>query len=82
MSANDITGTSSYRIANGDIEVGTTIVFRKVDFGGLVLKNVKASVIENKNAPLLFGQSALSKYGKITIDNQKKVITITSKTSN
>jgi clan AA aspartic protease (TIGR02281 family) len=79
LSKNDITGTSSYMIANGDIEIGTTIVFRKVDFGGLILKNVKASVIENKNAPLLFGQSALSKYGKITIDNDKKIITITTK---
>jgi clan AA aspartic protease (TIGR02281 family) len=82
LSTNDITGTSNYRIANGDIEVGTTIVFRKVDFAGLVLYNVKASVIENKNAPLLFGQSALGKYGKITIDNQKKVISITSRSSN
>jgi aspartyl protease family protein len=69
-------------IANGDIEVGTTIIFRKVDFGGLVLKNVKATVIENKNAPLLFGQSALSKYGKITIDNEKKIITISVKSGN
>lgn len=82
LSKNDITGTSSYMIANGDIEIGTTIVFRKVDFGGLILKNVKATVIENKNAPLLFGQSALSKYGKITIDNEKKIITITSKVGN
>jgi clan AA aspartic protease (TIGR02281 family) len=82
LSKNDITGTSSYMIANGDIEIGTTIVFRKVDFGGLILKNVKATVIENKNAPLLFGQSALSKYGKITIDNEKKIITITTKTGN
>jgi len=79
LTKNDITGTSSYMIANGDIEIGTTIVFRKVEFGGLILKNVKASVIENKNAPLLFGQSALGKYGKITIDNEKKVITITTK---
>jgi clan AA aspartic protease (TIGR02281 family) len=81
LSKSDITGTSSYMIANGDIEIGTTIVFKKVDFGGLILKNVKASVIENKNAPLLFGQSALSKYGKITIDNDKKVITITTKST-
>jgi clan AA aspartic protease (TIGR02281 family) len=79
LNKNDIIGSSSYMIANGDIEIGTTIVFRKVDFGGLILKNVKASVIENKNAPLLFGQSALSKYGKIIIDNENKIITITAK---
>lgn len=82
LSNKDINGTSSYMIANGDIAIGTTIVFRKVEFGGLILKNVKATVIENKNAPLLFGQSALSKYGKITIDNEKKIITITTKSTN
>jgi clan AA aspartic protease (TIGR02281 family) len=82
LNKNDITGTSSYMIANGDIAIGTTIIFRKVDFGGLILKNVKATVIENENAPLLFGQSALSKYGKITIDNEKKIITITTKLGN
>jgi len=82
LSKNDITGTSSYVIANGDIEIGTTVIFRKVDFGGLILKNVKATVIENKNAPLLFGQSALSKYGKITIDNENKIIKITTRSTN
>jgi clan AA aspartic protease (TIGR02281 family) len=81
LTYNDITGTQKYMDANGDIEVGTTLIFKNVDFGGLVLKNVKASVVNNKNAPLLFGQSALSKYGKITIDNEKKLITITRKTS-
>ena len=81
LSKNDIIGTSSYMVANGDIDVGTTITFKKLDFGGLILKNVKATVIENKNAPLLFGQSALSKYGKITIDNEAKMITITTKTA-
>jgi clan AA aspartic protease (TIGR02281 family) len=82
LSKNDIVGNSSYMIANGDIEIGTTIIFRIVDFGGLILKNVRASVIDNKNAPLLFGQSALSKYGKITIDNEKKIISITAKSAN
>ena len=81
LNYNDITGTQKYMDANGDIEIGTTLVFKNVDFGGLVLKNVKASVVNNKNAPLLFGQSALSKYGKITIDNEKKLITITKKTT-
>jgi clan AA aspartic protease (TIGR02281 family) len=76
LTENDIVGSSSYMDANGDIEIGTTIILREVDFGGLILKNVRATVVHNKNAPLLFGQSALSKYGKITIDNAKKTITI------
>jgi aspartyl protease family protein len=81
LNFSDITGTQKYMDANGDIEVGTTLIFKSVEFGGLILKNVKASVVNNKSAPLLFGQSALSKYGKITIDNEKKLITITKKTT-
>ena len=81
LNSNDIIGTNSYMDANGNIENGTTIIFRKLDFGGLILKNVTASVVHNNKAPLLFGQSALGKYGKILIDNDKKLITITSKST-
>lgn len=76
LSEADIRGKESYMDANGDITVGTKIMLKKVEIGGLVLKNVSASVVNNKNAPLLFGQSALSKYGKIIIDNKKSEITI------
>jgi clan AA aspartic protease (TIGR02281 family) len=77
LNENDIIGSNSYMDANGDVEIGTTIILRNVEIGGFNLKNVRASVVHKKNAPLLFGQSALSKYGKITIDNTKKTITIT-----
>lgn len=76
LKESDILGSQKYMDANGDIEEGTKIIFRKVDFNGLILKNITASVVPNKNAPLLFGQSALSKYGKIVIDNENKIITI------
>ncbi len=77
LDADDVLGSQKFRDANGDIESGTKIIFRKVDIGGIVLKNVNATVVNNKNAPLLFGQSALSKYGKIEIDNDNKLISIT-----
>lgn len=72
----DIKGKESFMDANGDISVGTKIILKKVEIGGLLLKNVSATVVNNKIAPLLFGQSALSKYGKIIIDNKKSEITI------
>ena len=34
----------------------------------LELNNIDASVVHNQNAPLLFGQSTLGKFVKITID--------------
>ena len=58
LDKSDFIGSQKYIDANGDISVGATILFRTVDFGGLILKNIKASVVNNKNAPLLFGQSA------------------------
>jgi clan AA aspartic protease (TIGR02281 family) len=76
LKAEDFGGKERYVDANGNIEVGTKITFRTVNFGGIILKNVAASVVHNKNAPLLFGQSALSKYGKIIIDNKKNILTL------
>lgn len=76
LKSGDFAGSQNYMDANGDITTGTNIILRKVDFGGVILKNIKASVINNNKAPLLFGQSALSKYGKIEIDNKKNTLTI------
>ncbi|MFA5543807.1 MAG: tetratricopeptide repeat protein [Bacilli bacterium] len=76
LNSNDIMGKQSYMDANGNISIGTKIRLRQVDFGGLILENITASVVHNDKAPLLFGQSALGKYGKIIIDNQKNTITI------
>lgn len=61
----DITGTEYYSIANGDIAEGTTILLKEVDIEGLKLHNVKASIVHNLDAPLLLGQSALRKLGRI-----------------
>lgn len=41
--------------ANGDITEGTVINLRKVNFGGLELTNIKASVVKNQTVPLLLG---------------------------
>lgn len=76
LSPSDITGKQHYITADGNISEGTTILLRSVTFGGVTLTNVKASVVASQNAPLLLGQSVLSRLGHIEIDNQKKVIRI------
>ena len=40
------------------------------------LDNVRASVVRNQVAPLLLGQTVLSRIGNIEIDNQRKVIKV------
>lgn len=77
LSKDDIIGDSYYGDASGNINVGTIINLKKVNFGGLELTNVKASVVKNQKAPLLLGQSVLGRLGKIEIDNAKHVLRIT-----
>jgi aspartyl protease family protein len=67
----DFLGTAQYQIADGSIQEGTVIVLREVEVGNKKLKNIKASIVHNIEAPLLLGQSALSKFGKISIDYNK-----------
>lgn len=71
----DIKGTANFSDANGDISEGTIIVLSTVKIGDRLLNNIEASVVHTLNAPLLFGQSALSKFGKISIDNNRGEIT-------
>lgn len=66
-------------MANGEISAGTVINLRNVNFGGLDLENVRASVVHNQTAPLLLGQSVLNRLGNIEIDNEKGVLKITYK---
>jgi clan AA aspartic protease (TIGR02281 family) len=72
----DIIGTQYYSIANGDIAEGTTIRIKKLEFGGVTLYNVDASIVHELQAPLLLGQSAISRLGKIQIDPNNSTLTI------
>ncbi len=76
LKESDITGTQNYSIANGDIVEGTTIIIRKLEFEGVELHNIKASISHEMKAPLLLGQSALSQLGTIQIDYKNDILTI------
>lgn len=76
LSDRDVIGSAKYSDAIGNVSEGTVINLRKVQFGDVDLDNVKASVVRNQKAPLLLGQSVLSRIGKIEIDNQQKVIRV------
>ena len=71
----DFVGKQQYQIANGDVEEGTIVKLKTVEIGSLTLKDVQASIINNEKAPLLLGQSALNRFGKISIDYTKSEIT-------
>lgn len=73
----DFIGSGRFVDANGNISEGTIVNLRNVDFGGLKLSNVRASVVSNQKAPLLLGQSVLGRLGSIEIDNPGKKLIIT-----
>lgn len=79
LSDKDVMGKQRYQTADGNISIGTVINISQINFGGLELNNVRASVVKSQNAPLLLGQSILQRLGKIEIDNERRVLIITTK---
>ncbi|HHT9079533.1 TPA: retropepsin-like aspartic protease family protein, partial [Flavobacterium psychrophilum] len=80
LKKDDIGESVYYSIANGDVAKGTKINIREVEFGGLKLYNISASIVHETSAPLLLGQSVIEKLGKIQIDGSE--LTIINKGNN
>ena len=76
LSEKDVKGKRYYQIADGQISEGTVITLREVKIGDAVLHNVDASVVKSQRAPLLLGQSAMERFGTITIDNANNKLII------
>ena len=74
LSDSDVGGSSAAMLADGSIVDFTEIILRRLEIGGKVLTNVKASVINSLEAPLLLGQSALQKLGGYSIDGDYLII--------
>lgn len=79
MTSQDVEGRQNYMTADGNVIAGTVVNLRNVNFGGVELNNIQASVVKNQRAPLLLGQSVLKRLGKIEIDNEKRILKITYK---
>ena len=76
LTEDDIVGTSYYQVANGGISSGTVIRLQSVQIGDRILPDVRATVVDNMEAPLLLGQSALDRFASISIDYANNVINI------
>lgn len=74
ISEEDILGTSKSQTADGSIHNNVVINIKDIEISGLHLKNVQAVVISGQNAPLLLGQSAIQKLGRITLNGNKLII--------
>ncbi len=76
LNHDDIIGKQNYIDATGKISVGTIINIKKIDFSGLTLYNIKASIVDELSAPLLLGQSAMTKLGRFIFDPINGKLTI------
>lgn len=72
----DLKGTAEFTDATGSISEGRIINLKEVVIGDIVLQNVEASVVNNLEAPLLLGQSALTKLLKFEIDYENEMLII------
>ena len=79
LTRNDFGSSEYFSTASGEVVEGTIVTLKNVEIGGIKLSNVKATVVHNQNAPLLLGQSVLSRLGKIEIDNVNKLLIIQPK---
>ena len=75
LTSDDILGAEKFGDANGNITVNMVVNLRKLVLGGkLIITNVKATVVENADAPLLLGQTVLKELPQYTVDNENKII--------
>ncbi len=68
LSESELLNTEYYRLANRVVSDDFTVILRTIKIGGLTIHNVEATIVHSIDAPLLFGQSALERLGKVTID--------------
>ncbi len=81
LSVADIIGSNKFKDANGNINEGVVINLREIEIGGLKLYDIKASIVKNNKAPLLLGQTAIGRLGKIQLDLASNSLTILSNTN-
>lgn len=75
LSDDDVMGNVHFQIADGSIEEGTIVNLKEVTIGNKTIHDVEATIISNIEAPLLLGQSALSRFGTLSIDYNRNEIT-------
>lgn len=68
ISKEDIKGTTKISTADGTIRDNMLVNLKDVEIAGLHLRNVQAVVSSSINAPLLLGQSAIQKLGRISLN--------------
>lgn len=74
LEESDLHGSSYSQIANGDIVKNTKVTIKEIVIGGIIIRDIDAIIIHELSAPLLLGQSAINKLGRIQLDGEYLLI--------
>lgn len=78
----DLLGETNVRIADGSIVKAYRVNLKDIEIGGMHIYNVEATISNSQYAPLLLGQSAIQKLGRISIEGNKLIINSMGSTNN
>lgn len=74
LNKSDIQGSGQSVVADGRIVDNTIINIKELKLGDVRLTNIEAVVIHQQSAPLLLGQSAIQRLGRVSIQENKLMI--------
>lgn len=80
LGAGDIISPAGY--TGDELVEGIIINIKEIEFAGLKLNNINATVTKDLTAPLLLGQTALAKLGPVQMDFANNSITILNGSGN
>jgi aspartyl protease family protein len=72
----DFIGTQTYSFADGSTATSRVFILKQIKIGNTYYKNIRASISNSIDAPMLLGQSVLQRIGKFTIDNNTNTLII------
>jgi len=81
ISLSDFTGKSKSLTADGRIIDHTELMLHTLKVGDIIVKDVIAVVINGQDTPLLLGQTAIQKFGEVSIKGDKLYIKASSTNS-
>lgn len=68
ITKDDFIGSNTYRFADGTTAKSDIINLREIKIGSKTIPNVRGSISNSIDAPLLLGQSLLNRLGTVTLD--------------
>lgn len=75
ITKHDYISPAKYRIANGKILTAQRCVLPSVSVGGLKMKNIVCSIVDDATT-ILLGKSFLDQFARWSIDNNKQTLTL------